>query len=305
MDIFKNALLFLVFISACSSLNAHVSLTGPFSAESKKLVQYAHNPFEKIAPEFQKYADGIAFLRAINVKLRFSVNFDEFNAPKNMKMLTAPENTPVIEALVQLITARKPEMAKVHFNPYGDLEEQEAKFILAKIALMTNDVKLFDEIIKESSPAFLKQLFLMVLYEADLNNVAVAENFLSKLQSPDANSEDALGFTLLAIAAVTKGSPELTRFILKLNPDVNFGMESLYHIKNPYQPKQEKLFAARTVFNLIDEAIKDEEKQIAIKNPNVKAKIETPRLKNLMLIKTILVDAGAKKSEAYRVWDLD
>jgi hypothetical protein len=149
---------------------------------------------------------------------------------------------------------------------------------------MTHHKEIIESLLKKSTLDFQKDAFFVSIYEADLNDIANAQEFIKMLDLVDIDNTDELGYTPLAVAAVIKESPELTRTILSLKPDVNYMMDELYTSKI-YKAK-EKEIKTKTVLDLIENAQSREENAV--------------KKENLSTIRDLLLQHGAKTAAAVR-----
>lgn len=264
-----------------------VSLTGPFSAESQTLLKKIHNPTVT--------SPALKALRLINNIDEFHADFRELNRPTISTVFNEAVPTPILEAAIQLIVKNRPELAHSFLNPYVAGPETY-RLLLAKMALLCNNQQLLETLILQGDGILMKNAFFMTLYEAQEDDIPTAEKFLTLLNTAYiTNNTDQVGYTPLAVAAVNRASPALTRIMLGLKPDVNTTMPYLFPGKahsfqergaHPYQETQ-----TMTVLELVDNALQHETR--------------SEKKRNLQVIKKMLEDAGAKPSPVKRIEDFD
>ncbi|MBY0109816.1 MAG: hypothetical protein K2X90_01770 [Candidatus Babeliaceae bacterium] len=263
-----------------ASLHATVSLTGPYSKESRELV--------KKIRESSESTPILDALRVINSIDYFHADFRELSQKKVRDILTPAIQEPVLEAIIQILKKNTPRRAISHLNPYNNADYS---LLLAKIAFLTHHIEILQSLIPRAGQEFATNAFFMTLYEAKPDDLETAKRFIALLsRSVGINSTNEIGFTPLAVAAVTKASPELTKIILDLKPDVNFVMTSLFPGKTytskgqDFEPTQDTQFM--TVLNLVENSLKHEQ------DPTIK--------KNLVTIKDMLIQAGAQTTQIWR-----
>jgi len=260
-------------------LDAVISLNGPFSEESNKLLENAQKTTEK-----NQVLDVLRYFNSLNV---FHADFKELSQPIARQVLNPGIAEPTLEAVIQIVRKNQPTKADSHFDPYSN-QPNSYRLLLAKIALMTHNKKLFESLLKNTLPSFQKNVPFLILYEAQSQDLVTAQEFIkiaAKSQAASINNTDEMGFTTLAIAAVTKASPGLTKTVLKLKPNINSVMKNFFPGKsysvNPaydYPPIQEMQYM--TVLDLVNNALARET------NPK--------KEQNLTTVKAILTDAGAE-----------
>lgn len=264
-----------------------VSLTGPFSAESQMLLKKMHNPAVT--------SPALRALRLINSIDEFHADFKELNRPTISTVFNEAVPTPILEAAIQIIVKNRPELAHSFLNPYI-VGPEMYRLLLAKLALLCNNQQLLETLIMQGDGILRKNAFFMTLYEAQEDDLLTAEKFLTLLNTAYiTNNTDQIGYTPLAVAAVNRASPALTRIMLALKADVNTTMPYLFpgeahsfqgRRQHPYQETQ-----TMTVLELVDNALHHETR------PEKKRDLQT--------IKKMLDDAGAKPSTIKRIEDFD